>query len=439
MACDWYRRLGLHEKGYRLLAPDRALPRRTSTADIEGRRLLWAARFLNLLGASEFAMGLLEQIEPVTFDDHRIIGSIYLANFDYEHARSHLSKARAMDPDPSRYVSRLSLINLADACSGAAARDEAISIARSVLNRSHEPLLQGIALTAIGEYLARDGQFRAAEVELARAYSYFPSGDLSPDFGLFLKWKGFVEGKLGDAASARTSFARALSILRQSHLRPEAWLDILRLQAQAQLLDEETLRRLKLYPGTVPHFAKQLQALAALPQEPSGTTDWWIDLERDEYRSPEGTFIGLPTEVRLIAFLWLAGPWGIPRVRLKALLWPNEVYSYLYLENRLQQLICRVRQRYRIQISLSENIARLTELGRIHVHAANSESAVQFPSFLDRHRQFTRRDLQEGAGLQPTHAWLMIQEWRKRGWVRAKKQGREYVYEVIRSSQPDKM
>src|SRR5688500_6781107 len=54
--CDWLRRLGLFAEGLRLLDLESAL--RSGSAQRSkkwGRRLFWAARFLNLMGAAGYA------------------------------------------------------------------------------------------------------------------------------------------------------------------------------------------------------------------------------------------------------------------------------------------------------------------------------------------------------------------------------------------------
>lgn len=434
-ACDWFRRLGLHERGYRLLALEEPLERRASTRTFEGRRALWAARFLNLMGASEFAAALLDQISPETFDDHRIIGSIRLANLDFVAALSHLEAMRGLDPDPSRYLSRLSLLNLADAHSGMGDYGRALGIADDVRasceGRTEERLLRGVALTAGGEYLARSGRHAESVAMLESALGSFPDGDRSPDIGVLLKWLGFARGKSGDAAGAEAAFTASIGILRGSGLRAEAWLDVLRLRAECGLLDSETTGKLLRYPGVSDRFrgilAGSIPESAETASEIPCEARAWIDLARDEYRLDGTLRLGIPVEIRLLAWLALSGDWGIPTVRLKNMLWPEEVFSYLQLEGRLHQLVMRLRNRHGAEVLVSERVIRLgpSTLDTIGVKTPRTPSLPgkddreTLPSFLlAGRRRFTRSDVQRHYGLTSTPAWHRIREWLDRGWVR---------------------
>src|SRR5688572_13794514 len=79
--CDWYRRLGLYEEGFRLLElknQKQRLQAKAESGTYEGMRLLWAARFLNLLGAWEHALLLLSAIRITDLEGIRLAGNIFL-------------------------------------------------------------------------------------------------------------------------------------------------------------------------------------------------------------------------------------------------------------------------------------------------------------------------------------------------------------------------
>ena len=98
-ACDWYRRLGLFREGLRLLD----LPTILKPESGSRRRSYWAARLLNSLGATEFAVDLVNRFSPGNHEECRIAGNIYLSAFDSEKALPILLRMEEVDPTPDSY------------------------------------------------------------------------------------------------------------------------------------------------------------------------------------------------------------------------------------------------------------------------------------------------------------------------------------------------
>ncbi len=401
----------MHERAYRLLEFREPLRGPASTRGLEGLRQLWAARLLNLMGATELAASLLSRVEATCSDDHRVIGSIHLAAFEFARALSHFEKMRALDREPGRYLSRLALVNLADSLSGLGEYERAIRVALGVHERSGEPLLKGIALAAVGEYHARAGRFVAAKRALAAASPFFPEGDRSPDFAILTKWRGYVSGRRGDPREARRCLGAAFSIFRETSLRPEAWLDVLRLRHELGLLPAADLRRLVRFPGLAPGFRAVLPGARQIPRRGAR---WRIDLARDEYWVNGTPFLGIPLELRAAALIALAGDWSIPVVRLKSLLWPEEAHAYLQLEGRLHQLLLRLRREHGIGVELDARRLRLSEEGDVEVV---TEADDPRPSLLRARGDVSRRAAQDYYRLSTTNACGWVARWRERGWL----------------------
>lgn len=427
---DWYRRLGMHERGFRFVRLDEA-PRRTPAAgSFEMKRLLWSARFLNLLGATEYAIRLLRELPLRSAEDNRIAGTIYLAGFEHQKALGYFRKMLALDRAPKSYRSRVNLLNLADCCHGTGDVEQALRLARKVLDSSGEPLLRGMALQAQAEYLARSRDCAGALPLLDQAQVLFPPGDQSPDFAIFLKWKGYCLARLGKVEEGNLLLDQAFAIFRRHRLRPEAWLDVLRLKADLGILDVEENRALLRYPGLAPGFRAQLP----LPSDgdsglASGRPALEIDLARDEVRELGRIQLGIPIETRAFAYLGLACPWGIPPARIKCLLWPDQIHAYPQLESRLHQLLRRLRNERGIAVTIAEGLVRIDSADAYREIRVNDGPRTH-PSFLaSRSAAFQRSDVEKYYGLSQTQAWTRIQEWAARGWIRRVREGRGTAYE----------
>lgn len=424
-ACDWYRRLGAHRIGFQLVSPQEPLKKIESTDSFIGKRFLWAARFMNLLGASPFAISLIEQVRPVTAEDHRIAGNIFLSNFDHSRALKHFRDMVAKEPNPDTYLARLSLLGLADCHANLAEAESAIKLADQIFCQSREPLLRGIALQAKGEYLVRMNAIPAALDSLQSAVGYFPAADQSVDSGFLYKWLGYVRVKLGKIQAGNEAFNYAEKILRKPEYRPETWLDLFRLKHELGLLSEAESSRLYWYPGLPSGFRRTLKPLD------SGcfgieTAPLRIALSREEFMQQGKRFYGLPIEVRLIANLAITGKWGLPAIRALSLLWPGEVYSFRYLKGRLDQLLLRIRNSYLIQARERHGLISVPDSDLRKIFCV-SESAL-FPSFLDGHRFFRAAEVSHYYSIAKTQRSGLLKTWLSHGWVTRSGKGKNAKY-----------
>ncbi len=101
--CDGYRRFGLFEEGFRLLDPQKPIRRGISTESAKGQRLLWAARFLMALGASEYALQIGRFLEPSSrSEDFRALANLYLSDWDAKAALPLFERMDLLTPDSER-------------------------------------------------------------------------------------------------------------------------------------------------------------------------------------------------------------------------------------------------------------------------------------------------------------------------------------------------
>jgi tetratricopeptide (TPR) repeat protein len=418
-SCDWLRRLGCFREGYRLLVPRESGKFEVLASPV---RALWVARFLNLMGAGEFAFDVLRRVPLQSAEDYRIAGHIYLTNFDHALA---LHCFEAMGPVPmdlarASYASRIGYISHADALAGLGRFEEARELVRRVRRASPERYLRGIALQAEGEYLARESKFAAALACLERARHWYPADDRSPDQGVLRKWLGYALIACGQHAQGRAEMERALELLRRSDLRAEAWLDVLRLQLELGELPRAWSPRLVHFPGLAPGFRRQLPAPAA---HRFGRADAPLEIRLDANERRVGTKwrYGNPVELKFLAFVKSCGSWGLGFERAKALLWPGEVFSYLYLENRLFKLAERVRENHGVDLRVRGREFRIAPADAGRVSCVRDPDPR--PQFLREFETFMAADVERYYGVSKTQGKSYLKIWRDRGWIRRDRRG----------------
>ena len=426
-ACDWYRRLGLYREGFRLLDISDALKGRHAAGSRTGRRLLWAARFLNLLGASHFAVQLVRTLRISSVEDHRIAGNVFLSNDEFADALRHFEAMLAHPLFAGDYTGRLAKIAYADSLCGLGRFQEAMALAEKTAQASPEPLLRGIALQAQGEYLARAGKFREALRVLKVAARHFPEGDETFDFAVLLKWQGDCHAKLGKTRQGKSELARAFMLMKTPGARAETWLGVLRLQEELGFISSSDGQSLRHYPAFSQRGPRGRRAFG------SSNAFLKIDLDRDEYSEAPKRYLGIPLELRCLALLALSMPWGIEAERLKALLWPESLWSYEQLDRRLEQLLWRVRTRYGMEVLVQAGALSLAQrsLKRIQVWDGGGRLP---PSFLaecsEERKLFTGGDLGDFYELSRTARSLYLDEWARSGWIQRSGKSPRFQYIV---------
>ena len=392
-ACDWYRRLGYMTEGLALTEPKTIIRRNLPADGFTSMKLLWATRFLNLMGASAYAIELVRRITPVSWCDHRIIGNIYLANFKNDEALKHFKSMRALCPvaDQKTYAGRLSLLDYADALFATGHEPEALALVAKAQGQSPEPYAQAMCLQVHGEYLARSGKFAEAQAVLEESLSRFPVGDATVDRGFCLKWLAYAVGKQGDKARARKLFAETMTILKRGEYRAEAWRGVQRLQEEL---------------GLVP------------VQKPSRKTTHrpalTIDLSADEWFQGDEAHLGLTLELKLLALIAQSGDDGVTLHRLKPLLWPDQLYAYSLLDERLRKLLKALEQKFKVRLANRDGFLAVTK-----PTVAVIDEDGHRPRFLRETlgRPFTAQEMGRYYGLQRTHRAAHLKKWMVRGWI----------------------
>lgn len=425
-ACDWWRRLGDLNRAYRIVAPKEFKLKKASLSVSEIKQYLWCARILNLMGASHYALQIVHQISIARArsqgaDECRVLGNIFLSNCDFKNAYDCFMAAEEVEQNPAAYAARLGRIGLCDALAGLAKYDRALRELKKIEARSDEKLLQGIILQAEGEYLARNRNYKAALEVCERAIQYFSKDDPSPDYAFMLKWIGIAKIASGSKTEGVDLLNQSLRALKKPSRRPEMWIDCIywkEVMGVASPEERETLRR---YPGQ-PDFYLSRYSQIPTEDESKGKSLIRIYPRRGEWSWKAEVKSYIPKEIELASWIKLSHPHGLPLYRAFTLLWPDEINSFLQLEDRIHQLLKRLREVYALQVSVDDKNLFLAETSAREI-MVNSEAAT--PLVFSQSLRVRRSDIAEFYRLGSTQVHHLIRRWIDGGSVRALKQGRE--------------
>jgi tetratricopeptide (TPR) repeat protein len=419
---DWLRRLGLYLMALKSLDLDQVNIKQTSLITPEGQRLLWIARLFGLLGASTYALKLIRLLDdPRTHLEHRILGSIYLANWEFNLAFEHLNRMKALDPNPESYFSRLSTLLLSDSLNGMGKISQACEIVKAQLRVKQEPLLEAILRSALGEYLARAESYEESERSLRESILLFKGisrETRTTDFAVATKWLAYTLGRLGQDGESRTLFSQAKSVLKSNQVKVEAYFDIQRLQFLLHQESELTILKIKSYPNLSKGFLSILPEIHGEFPFTNEEAPFYIDLFNHETKNPKGKQIGLSLNDRFLGNLRLADHNGISMTRMKECLWPDEIHNYLSLEARLFQISNRLKE-YKIRVR--NGIIYLSKSNFTKISIAGP--MFRKPSFLINNRTFFARQVSTYYQISKTQRAKILEGWTKQGVIQRLKKG----------------
>ena len=422
-ACDWYRRLGDFKRAYRVIAPKKLVIYSNSNQN-DLRQHLWTARILNLMGAPHYALKICESLPELnSSEDLRVLGNIYLSNFNSARALPLFLKAEKCDPSPETYAARLGRIATCDALSGMGDHEEAFRRLKKISAKKDESLLQGILFQVEGEYHARMGNKTPAIKALNQGLPYFSKSDRSFDHGFIMKWLGVAHAEIkGKKNEASQFFQQAIQILKKPENRPEVWLDCIYWMKKVGMESKDD-SLLYSYPGLMPGFTERYvcpHTFTLLSQNES----LWISNFRKEHRTGKIHQAYLPKELELLGYIVASQGQGLPLNRAATLLWPDDMGSYLFLENRIQQLAKRLRQHYQLKVSIEKENLYLTQedANQISVEVLNHEPR---PSIFDLQEKTTLREVQNFYHLKRTQTHTLCTHWVNQGWITKVQNGRE--------------
>ncbi len=417
LACDWYRRLSQYRTGLRLITRLNPFDKVSSKAV-----KLKAAEFLSSVGSIHFSRALISGIEPQTSEEFESVAAVFFAAGEYESALPLFQKRVKLLADRTSYIARATQLTQADCLAHLNKFDDAITLAKKILDQTPEELFNSIVHQAIGEYFVRSGQINVGKKYLILAQSTFPGNKETYDYALLLRWLGFADIQAGEELRGKKLLDQSTRIIRKTGLREEIWLENFLLQK----LSKPQRMRLEFYPGLRQGFIskRQFQNL----EIGSKKSPMEINLSSNEFRIGNKFYLGIPIELIFLAHLRVAGDWGLGIELLKGVLWPEEGHSYLYLQDRVLHLIKRIKKKYKIGVLVKKQriYLRAGELKKIRVTGGQ-----QFTLPKQLSTRFTLGELMEIYSLKKTQAVFWANKFIRMGLIKRQGKGPAAYYERI--------
>lgn len=425
LACDWYRRLGMYREALGLLKIEKgALGRVYSTESFAGKKLLWLCRVLNLLGAPRSALQLTGNLKPVRPEDFRILGIIFLTNHYYERALPFFAELCLGQVPDSNYQNRMDQLAYADCLNGLSQSDKAIEIVAGLRKFAKDRTEAGIYLQALGEYHCQVKSWGPALALLQESQKYFDSSDSTPDRAFLLKWTGFAQFHLGNQKEAAESLDSAFSILISANVKEEAWLEVLKLKKMLGLLNESEITRYEMFLQILTNASSvQGQNYDRIGNaEAPICVRWKAEEVQVKIKGKAKTGIrcerslGLTKEIQLLCLLKVTEDWGLGVFRAFEILWPDEVSSLFFAEQRLTDLIQRLKKNFRLDIRIKNQKIYIAKLCAKKVQLENIFGKAQ-PSLFDIQDQFRIQEVMAHFLISRSAASSWIEKWRIAGLI----------------------
>ncbi len=421
-ATQWYRRLSLYKDSLHLIMSQFPFDA------IASREIkILAAETLSILGSISYSIQILENIEPKTSDEYEVVAGIYFAANNYEKALDCFKKRISLAPNTQDYLIRLARLSCADCNSHLGRFQEAIDICQSLLSESSETLFKSMCKQAMGEYLARRGDFKEALKWLLDAESSFPGIGETYDHALLYRWLGFVYVKTGKLALGKKYLHRSTEIIKKTGLREEIWLENFKLAQELGVLSKNDGQRLEFYPGLPEGFiTSNANKKLSLGEKRASVK---IYFSSNEFLLNQTAYLGIPLEIKLLGYLRIVEDWGISFELLKSLLWPNEGRSYLQLELRLRQILKRIKRRYKIQCQVKDSRIYLDQKTLKKISVIIDEKYL-LPLHLRQEKVFTREQLMTWYNLKKTQTTIWLEKLISQGLILKTNAGRSTKYRV---------
>lgn len=409
LCCNWYRRLGQYSKAIKLLKIDsQNLKITLSTATREGRKILWFARFANLLGAPNTAKKLIQNISPAGIEDHRILGLIHLTNFSYADAHAHFEKTVN---STKTYLHRLDYINLADSLLGLGRMNEALKINLELQKHSESQYESALIHQAIGEiYVGLKNWIKAGE-HLHAAEKFFKSKTLNVDQAFLQKWLSVHYFYQGDSAKAKRYLGKSTSTLTKLMIKEDSLIINLGLYENFGYLSHEQTIKLRLIKSIFYQtelIARENDKIG--PDKASIKINWRSgEITKKTKRGFHHSF-GLTVEVQLLILLKLFEDWGINCYCVYDKLYPEDPYGIVHAKSRINALVQRLKHIHGIKVLVNGDRLSISKSAAAKIQISNLDPKPRF-QFLVQKSFFKTKDVVSFYLISKTQAQRLIQRW----------------------------
>ena len=137
--------------------------------------------------------------------------------------------------------------------------------------------------------------------------------------------------------------------------------------------------------------------------------------------------LALSKEIELLALLKLAGSQGLSMMKVFTFLWPDELYALDQMEQRIAQILRRLRVLEHIGIEMDNRRLTLVKgMDTISVYNSGNKKPIFLSTFSD----FKTSDLQNYYNLSNSQARNYIRYWMETGWIERTGSGRQTFYRI---------
>lgn len=415
-ASEFFRKISDYKNALRMLPKERSISKITKGIDAFTRLELQQARLLNILGASHYAIRVIDKLRSEKRAKSKVeIVEIYQCNYRYQEVVDFLGEDYPMPESEPWHQDWVLHFYLANCLNGLKKHDLAIERVRQIRRLSQSGLIQGITFHFEGKFVLSTGDAEKALAVLLEAKHFFAADDRTVDSANLSMSLGQCYLKLGELKKAEQELNRAFEAYYAPSFRPEDWLEVSLFLEQANSHNEVAPRVCAAFGSDYPAlwrtgtaYQETADQIFSVSEMRTVRAKRHIDRASDTFWEASRPRLGLGLVDELISTLIYFGKYGAAQFRLYEMLWPNEPFSFDQHQKRLEHLVGRARaQGFEIEWEdfnlrlVSENISV----------SGRPEKVIRGKSFLQEKPVFTRRDVEKYFSISPSSAKKICREW----------------------------
>ncbi|MEK7690808.1 MAG: hypothetical protein AAB425_07290 [Bdellovibrionota bacterium] len=427
--------LGMYDDLYRLLGMNNARTLMRDPARVSFAAVVWGR-----LGIYSKAIRLADTFLASNAAEYVRQCLCYLHCYELEQTVEMVNQAFSKNPPHVYSDTDLHRLAIAGAYAeikrwNPAKAEQFLDRARNLKN-AHETINQTRILRASGHVDRQLARFDEALRKYDRSYILTPDEPGSLFWALLTQYRAECLAALKGPDAARPLLAESYAALRTLHAHPVYWIENLLAQIKAGLLDPSKTVSVLQYPGLPNgfrfHFARHLGIATKTPPPLDRLTavaelDEYYDFRNQHWQH------GLTLEQKLATLALAAGEWGLETEHLRSLLWPDEPFAQRLQQQRLRQLLTRVRKLdlfglgAKWAIDVDEQMVRLSASNPTMVRGLSviefAETQPRASFFIPKAgpnataRDFQRADVENHYRTSKAGANRIIKHWMESAWL----------------------
>ncbi len=419
-ASEFYRKIWDYKSALRLLPKERTRTTSKKLSDEEIRLELQTARILNMLGASHYALRIVERIRAGNWAKSKVeMAEIYHCNCRPDKVLQVIGTDFALPEKEPWHQDWVLHFYYAYALNATKKMQQAIDHLDGIHALSSSPLIRAIALTYKGQFLVEGGFPEKALPLLQEAKRFFHNQGITSDDAILYKWLGICFFKLKKYNEAEAALRESFRILYQPSLKPEDWMElVLWLDRIPGLKKTEQMLAPRLWsmegPESTPLTEVGISAewgdeyIFSISKIEKSRGARHIDRASDMAWQGKSARLGLDLVDELIWNLVYAGEYGLPQYKLYELLWPKEAFSFDQQAKRLERLVQRARE---TGYEIAWESLHLRLLSKDVTVSGRPKQVVRGRPFLIAHPVFSRKDVEKYFSVSQATAISICREW----------------------------